>query len=77
MYVLNFILNDRWICEARLVNHFHSLLNDVGMGWISHLKETLLLNEIHSVVLIQVRDDKVAYIGGRGLLQTARQFVEA
>ena len=74
MKVLDFIFHDSWIAKARPVDHFHALFDNVWMCWIAHLKEILLFEEIHSVVLIQIGDDKVADVSGRGFLQTACQF---
>ena len=72
--VLDFILDDCWIAETRTVYHFHTLLHDKRVRWVSHLEERLLLQTEHSIVCVQVWNGEVKDVRAGAFFQTACQF---
>lgn len=68
------IFDNLGVAEARLVNHAHSLLNDVGVSWIAHLKNGLLLDTKDAIVCVQVRHNEVEYVSACAFLQATSQL---
>ena len=54
MQILNLILDDLWVAEASSVYDTHSLLDDIRVRRIAHLKDLFLLDTEDAVVCIEI-----------------------
>ena len=74
--IFDLIFDNLRVAEACLVYHAHSLLNDIGMSWIAHLENSLLLDTKDAIVSVQVRHNEVEDVSACTFLQSLRQLEE-
>ncbi len=75
--IFDLIFDNLRVAEACLVYHAHSLFNDIGVSWIAHLENGLLLDTKDSIVGVQVRHNEVEDVSACAFLQALCQLEKA